>query len=299
MTTEAWSTRVRHDSDATYQEWRDEFITKLGLMVAGGGLAADETNITPGVGARPGTNTEGGYAVYHLDDPLHATAPIYIRFAFGTHGAATNPRVQVTTGTSTNGSGVLGGTALSTIASMNGSSSQVTDTARASYMSCVDGFFGLSWKIGAGSSEGGFFICRTCDSTGAPTALGALAHWGSGSTSSITKRQAFRYTSPAEAYTLQSGAADSLLGFMPQSRTSSDVSGDTQAVLAWTITPRVEPLFAICGVFPTEHPTGSTFSATLVGNTARTFIVWGQASIGHYNAIAGGSNPLCAAMVWE
>ena len=76
MTTASWSTRLRHDSAATYQEWRDEFITKLGLLVTGAVLAADETNITPGAGALPGLNTEGGYAVYHLADSLHGTEPV-------------------------------------------------------------------------------------------------------------------------------------------------------------------------------------------------------------------------------
>ena len=169
------TTRVRHDSDPTYQEWRDEFITRLGVLVTAGVLAADETNITPAAGSRPAINTEQGYAVYHLADSLHASAPVYIRFGFGTNTSTTGPRIQVTTGTSTNGSGVLGGTALSTIASIHGNATQTTDTTRSSYWCALPGYFGVSWKQGASGTEGCFIICRTADSSGAPTATGSLA----------------------------------------------------------------------------------------------------------------------------
>lgn len=299
MTTASWSSRVRHDSDATYQEWRDEFITKLGLMVAGGVLAADETNITPGAGARPGASTEQGYAVYHLADSLHGTSPVYIRFGLGTHLGTTAPRIQVTTGTSTNGSGVLGGTALSTIANVSGSGVQTTDTARQSYMCCVSGFLGFSWKVGAGSSESGFFVCRTCDNDGAPTSLGSLAHWGTGATGSITKRQAFRYTATAAAYTAQTAVDTGMLGFSPQAPTNTTVGSDIQVFLGWTITPRAAPLFGVCGVYAGELAVGGTFSATLVGTTARTYLTMGGAS-GPFGPVSiGSTGGLNTAMLWE
>lgn len=299
MSTQSWSSRLRHDSDATYQEWRDEFITKLGLLVASGDLAADETNITPGAGARPGTNTEQGYAVYHLDDSLHGTAPIYIRFGFGTGSGATSPRLQVTVGTSTNGSGVLGGTALSTIASVNGNLAQTGDTARQSYMCATAGFFGFDWKVGSAPSEGAFFICRTCDTAGAPTATGAIAHWGLGTTNTLTKRQAFRYAATAAAYTALTSIVDGALGMNPQAPLATTVGSDVQMMLGWTITPRVAPLFGVCGVNPAELAPGGTFSATTVGASARTFLTMATTAgpFGPISAAATGG--LCIAMLWE
>lgn len=299
MSTQSWSSRLRHDSDATYQEWRDELITKLGLLVTAGALAADETNITPGAGARPGTNTEQGYAVFHLDDSLHGTAPVYIRFGFGTGSGTTTPRLQATVGTSTNGSGVLGGTALSTIASIVGSAAQTGDTPRQSYLSGNDGFLGLSWKVGAGASEGSFFICRTCDSDGAISATGSLAHWGVGNAVNITKRQAFRYAATAAAFTATTTVSTGALGLNPQAPSSTLVGSDVQAMMGWTITPRVEPLFGVCGVLDEEAAVGGTFSVTLVGSTPRTYLTMGTGA-GPFGEINNGvTGGLHIAMLWE
>lgn len=297
MTTASWSTRVRHDSDATWQEWRDELITKLGTLSTY--LAADETNITAGAGARPGTSTEGGYAVYHLSDSLHATAPCYIRFGFGTHTSATAPRIQVTTGTTTNGSGVLGGTALSTIAGIHANAVQVTDTARQSYMSAHNGHFGLNWKTGASVTEAAFFFGRTCDSAGAISATGAIAVWGNGTAATLTKTQAFRFAATAVAYTLQTAVGSTALGLSPQSPTVTAVGSDNQAFLGWTITPAVAPLFHVCGVLDTEVTTGNTFSVALVGSTARTYI--GLSTLaGPFTAVSAvAANGPKYAMLWE
>jgi len=276
MTTASWSTRLRHDSDATWQEWRDEMITKLGLLVTGTVLAADETNITPASGARPGTNTEGGYAVYHISDTLHATAPIYLRFGFGTGVGTTNPRMQFTMGTSTNGSGVLGGTCLSTIATFVSTAAQTTDTARQSYMCGKAGFFGLGWKFdtsqGGVGGEGFAMVCRTCDSDGVPTVTGAILRLGIASVSQVSKSQAFRFASVAAAYTAVSAVGQAMLGFAPQGPTNTTVGADIQVSVAWTITPRVAPVFGCVGVYVSELAAGGTFNATPVGTTARTFI---------------------------
>ena len=270
MSTAALSTKVSHGSGATYQEWRDEFITKLATLSTY--LTADETNITPGAGARPGVSTEGGYAVYHFNDSLHSTFPIYIRFGFGTQSTATHPRIQVTTGTSTNGSGVLGGTCLSTIASINGSATQVTDTGRQSYMCGHNGFLGINWKTAAAASEGFLFVCRTCDNAGAITSTGYSVTWGIGAIGTVTKTQCFRTAATAVAYGSRTVAAETGWGFFPQNQSATTSGADIQACLGWCWTPNVEPLFGVCGVLDSEVATGNTFSTTLVGSSARTYI---------------------------
>lgn len=302
MTTSSFSSRVRHDDDATYREWRDEFITAMAALVAGGHLAADETNITPGAGSRPGTGTEQGYAVYHINDSLHGTAPVYLRFGFGTHTGSTSPRIQVTHGTSTNGSGVLGGTALSTIQSIHSSSAQTTDTARQSYFCSLPGFLGINWKLGASTSEGGFFFCRSCDADGVPTVTGGMIHCGQGQSGEYAKRQSFRYAAAAAAYTAHfssEGAGPGMLGFLPQALSTTQVGSDIQVALGWMVTPRVQPLFGICGVLDSELNVGGTFSVALVGASARTFITVGR-PFGGFGPIAPGVNGgLTCAMLWE
>jgi hypothetical protein len=295
---ETWSTRIRHDSDAEYWFWRDELISKLALVIAGGYLAADETNVTAGAGARPGANTEQSYAVYHLADSLHATAPIYIRFGFGTSNGAQVPRIQVTVGTSTNGSGVLGGTALSTADKIHiaAGGNQTSPTVRNSYACCVPGFLGLSWKQGSGI-EGFFQISRTVDSAGAITVTGSVASWGASTANGMTKVQAFNY-SPAVAYTASTVVSETMLGFNPQRPASTLVGSDTQAFVAWMPTPAMRPVLGVCGVLDAEAATGSTFPVTLVGATSRTYIALTPAC-GPFGPTTVSAGHPKYAMLWE
>jgi hypothetical protein len=303
MTTASWSTRVRHDSDAVYQEWRDEVITKLGLMVTGTVLAADETNITPGAGAKPGTNTEQGYAVYHISDSLHGTAPIYLRFGFGTGSSTNVPRMQLTMGTSTNGSGVLGGTCLSTIGTFVSSNNQTGDTARQSYICAKAGFFGFGWKFdttqGGVGGEGFCMVCRTCDSDGVPTVTGAILRMGNATVSGVSKSQAFRFATTAVAYTAKT-AADAMLGFMPQAPTATTSGSDVQCAVGWTISPRASPIFGCCGVYVSELAAGGTFTTTVVGSTPRTYITLYNTAGPFSQITATATAGYCAiAMLWE
>jgi hypothetical protein len=296
MSTQSWSTRLRHDDDATWQEWRDEFITKLDALTE---LVADETNITPAAGSKPSANTEGGYAVYHLNDALHGTAPIYIRFGFGSGATSTIPRVRATVGTTTNGSGVLGGV-VSTIANIASFLvSETGDAAKQSYFSANEGFFGLNWKVqDSNANVASFFICRTCDANGDPTADGAIAHWGAGNLSSLTKRQAFRYASSPVAFTETTDITTAALCLNPQARSTSVVGSDVQAFMAYTVTPRVSPLAYVCGVLESEAAEGSTFDVAMVGTAVRTFLVMHERA-GSASAQSAAANSLRIAMLWE
>jgi hypothetical protein len=266
---------------------------------------ADETNITPGAGARPGTSTEGGYAVFHLNDALHATAPIYIRFGFGTGTSATAPRVQVTVGTSTNGSGVLGGTALTATTGIgpNGATATV-DTVRQSWFSANEGFVGLFWKQGF-SGVGALFICRTCDADGEPDARGAVVNWGNASSGTINGRQALRFASPAEAFTSQTSITGCMFGFFPAGpQGDSVIDSDLQAALAWTAVPEASPLFGLCGLLVgtgaiPEVSLGTTFSIAMVGSTPRTFIALNGEAGPFGPATAGTAGQPFFAMLWE
>jgi hypothetical protein len=281
-----------------YWEWRDEFITKLGLLVAGGALAADETNITPGAGARASTNAEQGYAVYHLDDSLHGTAPVYIRFGFGTASNASCPRIRVTVGTSTNGSGVLGGTALtaSLVCNYEGAGVQSSDTARQSYMSGTDGFFGFSWKIGYSTTPEAFFgVTRTCDADGVMDARGALCmYFGSGNT---TKgMQALRFAATAAAYTASTSSVD--LSFFPQ-KENGLIGSDIRLGVGWSIIPEPTPITGFCTTRLTDFAPGATFTAALVGSTPRTYIALTSSAVTPVASTSqnGGANYL--GMLWE
>lgn len=297
MATQSWSSRVRHDSDATFREWGSELAAKF--LAAGLVQTADTGQVNWVTVTRPGTSTFTPYEIWRFNDAQQTGAPIFIKVEYGTLTVATHPGLRFTVGTGSNGSGTLTGTALTSARIANGGVLQTSDVARQSYLCVTEGFLGLAWKVGAGISVGAFIVTRTVDSSGSATATGALVHWGSGSATTFTARQALRFASPAQNFTAQTSAATGALGINPQSPTSTAVGGDIQAALGITITPRAEPLLGICGVLGSELAPGGTFSATLVGASAHTYLTMPDIA-GPFgpNAIAtdGGLN---MAILWE
>lgn len=297
MSTQSWSSRWRHDSDATFQEWATDLFNKL---VAVGLVQHTDTGqlASPVVAARPGANTNAGFWIFRFNDTQQASAPIFIRVDVGTGAGTTTPRISVTKGTGTNGTGTLTGTCLSVLHFIHatGASAHTTDTPRQSYFCHVDGFLGLRWKT-VDSMESWFFICRTVDSSGQATNVGAIAGWGLTSPSSMNATQAYKYTSPQQAYVENTGSGTAL-GMFPQTQSSSAVGADLQAFVGYTLTPQVAPLVGVCGVVEAELTSGTTFTTTLVGVTPRTYIaLTTQAPFSVVPATSTGG--LKYAMLWE
>jgi hypothetical protein len=268
MTTQSWSTRIRHDSDVLFREWGLELNGKF--SAAGLVNTADTGQIDWVTVVRAGTNANAGYEIWRMADAMQGTAPVFFRIDYGTGGNTSSPRIQITVGTGTNGAGTITGTAISTARSLGAyTSSATSDTARQSYLCVVDGFFGMHHKSGATTAgEGMYFFCRTVDTGGVASAIGGLSWWGA-----VTETaQAYRYAATAVTYTVKSGVAAIGVCIVPMTPTNSLVGPDNQVYLCWTITPRVAPLVGICGVFDTEVTAGNTFTATLVGGTSRTYI---------------------------
>jgi hypothetical protein len=302
MTTHAFSTRIRHDSDAVYREWVQEFhnaLAAIGLVQTADTGQANISALT-----RPGSDTFNAYEIWRFGDSLQSSAPIFIRFDYGTGGGSlSSPKVGIIVGTGSNGSGTLtqtgmSGTLVTTARQLasggTGGSQQTSDTAKPSKFCHAAGFLGISWKHLAGSPGFGlpglFAICRTCDNTGTPDGRGMMLDWGNNQGNPT--RQAVRFTATAQAFTAQTAAPNSDLGMMPQAPTNTVVDGINQVALGWTITPLAEPLFGLCGVYPNEVPYGHTFQATLVGVTPRTYI-----SIQDW--AFGSPTTMRVAMLWE
>jgi hypothetical protein len=295
MTTQSWSSRVRHDSDAVFREWGSELSTKL--AAAGLTQTADTGQINWVTVVRAGTNANAGYEIWRMADTQQATAPVFLRIDYGTGSGTTSPRIQITLGTGSNGSGTITGTALTTARSIHAPTAQTTDTVRNSYVCVNQGFIGIYWKVGSGT-DALFVFNRTCDTTGTSTATGGMVIWGSTSASALTATQALRFASTAIAYTARTAIADTALGMNPQSVTSTLVGSDQQVFMGWTITPAVAPLFGVCGCLEAEFPQGTSFTATLVGTSARTYIALATTA-GPFSANgATGAYPKFA-MLWD
>ena len=299
MTTHANSTRIKHNSDEAFREWLNEFSDSLDAI----GLVqtSDTGQINLATVTRPGSNTLAGYQIRRFDDSLQATAPIFIRFDFGTGGSATSPEIQVSVGTGTNGAGTLTQTGIAGTmttareisASDTGGSGQTSEVARPSHYCHAEGFFGVSWKNSTTAViglPGLVAICRTCNSSGEPDGRGILIDWGGGSTQQT--RQSVAFTGTPQAFTAQTSNPNNMLGFLPAAPIATVVEGANQVALAWAITPLSEPLFGMVGVYPTEVPGGCTFRATPVGTTPRTFI-----SVNAW--VFGIPTSMRVAMLWE
>ena len=298
MTTQAWNTRLRHDDDATFREWGLELSTKL--AAAGLVQTADTGQINWATVLRVTSNTDAGYEIWRMNDAMQATAPVFFRIAYGTHTGVTGPRIQITSGTATNGAGVLSGIGGLSLP-IHATASQTLDTPRQSYLCVTEGFFGLNWKTvqTVNNGEGFYAFCRTVDADGVPTALGSMQVWGNGSQNSLGRTQAFRYAAPAVAYQSRQGVGDTALCLNPQTQAGSAMGADYQAMLAWTITPAVAPLVGVCGVVATEVAQGATFALVAVGTTSHNYMAVGVGA-GPAGQVAGGSQGgLRFAMLWE
>jgi hypothetical protein len=296
MTTQSWSSRLRHDSDATFREWGLEFSTKLAAI----GLVktSDTGQIDWATVIRAGTNAVAGYEIWRMNDTQQATFPVYFKIEYGTLGTVSAPNIKIGIGVGSNGAGTLtGGTITRNI---NQGASQNADTGSQSYFCAVNGFVGFAWKTNSSGSSASFFVMRS-NTAGVADGRCILVNWGGGSGSSITGRTAYIYSGGALVNTMPftTNVQDAQLGFNPGAALVTAVGADIQCFPAWICTPRIEAQVGICGVLSNEVATGNTFTAAIVG-AARTYIclptVAGPFGPAAPNS-ASGSPQL--AMLWE
>ncbi len=299
MATATWSQTIEHTSDATFRVWGKKISDELQLM-SGLTKTGDTGQINWTTVTRPGTSTDAGYEVYYLNDSLHGTAPIYFRIAYGTGTNTAGPRVRITVGTGSDGAGAITGTALSSVTTTSSvTAPSSTVIARTSYLCVAEGFIGLvGWATGAAADIAicGFMIARTCDTNGDPDATGALIvnHTGTNAPTGDVSIQALRFAATAATYT-RTAAIGPI--FVTGAETATAISGDPQAYLAWSLSPYQQPLMQLCGVLISEVSDGSTFSATLIGATSRTYVCVAR-QIGEAVAAATPAN-WGLAMLWE
>lgn len=299
MTTQSWSTVIDHTGDAGFRAWVAEFIAKL--IAAGLVQTADTGQINTATVTRPGTSTDGGYAIFRMNDTQQGTAPVFLRFNFGTNTSANAPRIQLQTGTSSNGSGTLGGTTTSALSICSTAVPISTVTAFQSYACVNEGFVGLVFKAGGatassgGLAVAGFVLNRSCDANGDPTAdaLFILRHNASGTNAPAGTNQSVRLAATAAVYTSSTNPAC----MVPGAEVSSLVGANTQAAVFFMISRQVAPVFGICAAYLTEAAAGTTFSTTLVGSTPRTYLNVGPQLGVHWNAQTLALHGLC--FLWE
>lgn len=288
MTTYNWSSPDYVTTDAQFRQVGSELSAALAAV----GLiqTADTGQINWTTVLCPASNTDAGYEVWRFNDALQGTAPIFVKLVYGRTNGGNALQLKVSIGTGSNGAGTLTG-AGSTIsqASMCRTSGVSVGVSFTSFISMVGGKLSLAWKTTAGGS-GFLFIHRTNDATGADTADGVfLGHTPSGTGSTAFTASSVLFASGGSVHYQQ------VVGFnvlRVGNIASSLIGSDYQAHLIWSTKPAPYPLIGICGTIAGEAAHGTTFSTTLFGSTAHTYL-----SLNDETHHVGDS--LKPAMLWE
>lgn len=292
MTTQSWSAVMAQTNDADFRAWGSDFAAKL--LAVGLIHTADTGQINWVTVNRAAINSAAGYEIWRFDDAMQATAPIFLKIEYGSGSAQTIPAVWVTVGTGTDGAGTITGTATArTSVYINGAPAALT---RPRYMCHVSGSFGCVFHYNTSTNIPvfAFIVARTVDATGTPSADGCVLYARGTNTSAtvVGVVQALRFAATAATFT---ASATDFTTLIPHAMTSSLVGSDMQVFMHWFPNPRIVPLFSVCSHIQSEISQGSTFTTTLVGTTARTYISIAN-SIG---ASVSGSSAYGMAMIWE
>jgi hypothetical protein len=276
MTTNTYSTVIAHTTDAEFRAWGSALAASM--QACGLVQTADTGQINWTTVTRPAINVAAGYEIYRFNDALQATAPIFMKIEYGTSSTATFPNIWLTVGTGSNGSGTLTGqsSTRNTVARALASSSTVT--AFPTYVCVKNGSLAVILKAGSSSSLPDalavFAVCRTTDDTGAETGDGYTVfrrQSGNGVAGAVVAQA----VSVSNATTF---AESPYYAMVHHGVSSSLVGADKQVYKCYTVQPRVRPVLQACVVLSTEYPAATSFTATLVGATARTYLSGGTAT---------------------
>ncbi len=274
MTTSAVTSTLQHTDDATFRAWGRQVgdqLTAVGLV-----RTADTGQINWGTVLRPAANASAGFEIFRFDDPLQATRPIFIRINYFTSSTATNPFLQISTGQGTDGAGALTSVMTGNVNVLGGGGPANTATVSYACMNAaLGGFFFAGWL---GSRSGvvpnaafTFGIFRSLDDNGAPTGDGFTLYFaGNGPLTSVS-------WSWLTNSGLNSGQSYTIV---PGNIASSSFGTDIQAYRHYMSYPIIRPLAGLVTVFASEITRGSTFTATILGATARTYLALGDGVIG-------------------
>jgi len=288
MTTGVTTTFLDHTSDAGFRAWVAEIISML--TTAGIVQTSDTGQIDTATVLRPGASANAGYAIFRMADTMQATAPVFFRIDFGTNAATTRPRMLLTVGTGTNGSGTITGLGMASAEITNTGAPGSPSTNYTTRVCVVDGFVGMMWKLGAGGTGcfAFFAIMRSVDSTGAATADAASIYRGVQSPNVVMVRYA-----GANSSAMVVGSYSLIVG----GYSASLVSGSAQVFKHYQALPRVIPCLHLLTVISSELGNNTTFTATPVGSTSHTYVSGGAEgiqSVGLPSATA-----FVMAMIWE
>lgn len=250
-------------TDAEFRAWVTEFDA---LMTGPLGLIAtsDTGQINLSTVLKPAAaSASQGFRMYKTADGL---ADLYIKVEFGSAGAANQPGIFITVGTSTDGAGTVTG-----VFGARQTASGNAPTA-GTWSRFANGKTGLWWiQFHKGSSQPnvGFFLARTVSAAGSPTSEGWVLYTANGSSFAA---QVVRVLPTPQAW-----SASREFALIPYSSTDG-MSGDRPMVFGHQLAlPDVRPVPAAVSYFGSTISEGVPFTIPVLGS-ARTYMPLGNYS---------------------
>jgi hypothetical protein len=299
-----------HSSDAGYRAWVNDFIAQI---TAAGLVQTADTGQWANTGSetKPANSTVTHYVVFRFDDAMQGTAPIFIKFLFGSNSNSTNqPRIDWIVGTGSNGSGTITGTAITTQRTiMYNTTATATGTSRTCWYCHTEGAFWLAWGLSGGTTfdNGTAYangaIIRTTDTDGDPDAIGATMWCNNARSAAYTSAfQALRFAATAAAYvavtSTGSGTNRAAEGVPNFGESGSLVGGVAQVHPLFSYSPGVYPLFAAGLIRFTEASYSGTFTWTPLGSTSHTYLNVGT-QVAHPHGNSSLTTNYGLALIWE
>jgi len=295
MSKNLYNTPVEHSSDATFRSWGLALSTAIAAVITAGGFlqqTSDTGQINWATVTRPGVSTAAGYEIYKFTDTLSGSAPIYFKLEYGTGSSSTSPQLWITVGTGSNGSGTITGTGtIARSAALNNAAPSSTVNNFPTYVSSVDGFFGIAFKLGATVSGGmGMFgIGRPCNQDASLRSDAVVAYISSGTSNGAT---AMRFSDGVTFGSFSNHA----YCMRTYGVTASTVSTQFQAWRHVCAYPQTFGFSFFGTVLNSELSINTSDTATFYGSTARTYVCLGSA-VGPFSvANVSGDAPF---MIWE
>lgn len=288
MTTSTNTSAISHAATANFRVWGTQLSGMLDTI--GFIKSADTGQIDWATVTRPGVNTSGGYEIRYMNDSLHGTAPIYVKLEYGTGAAADYPGMWVTIGTGSNGSGTITGILLVREAMQgDGFALDTTVGTKVSYACMARGCVWFAYKTeNRNSTLYPVFVMsieRTKDDAGAISADGFVYYRGVNGYGAYSGWADFFMFSGG--YTASTNSSLVIFGgqyaFMPYNLGAlativAGVPGDYQIARHYHTNPQIRPLLCTVSLSPGDAITkGTTFTATVLGVTASTYICTGRA----------------------
>lgn len=286
MTTATNTAVLNHTTTAEFRVWGSAFKAILGAS----GLiqTADTGQIDWTTVTLPAPNAVGGYEIWRFNDTLQGTTPIFLKVEYGTATNTNRPGMWLTVASGSNGSGTLNGTTYLNRVSVSPAATAVSSTYPL-YACHTDGFFGVTAfrRFAGGSHSFCFMICRTVDAAGTITATGIITYVGSTALSRYTYMNGVLY-----------GAAGGFCS-IPGTPTNTIVGGNVQLFRHFAMQPEIICVPQVLSYYGTEIPTETTFTATPIGVTARTYLAMSDAGGPQTTADGGLGTGNRMAMLWE